>query len=137
VKRKEENKTAEQFRESLSIRTPSIQTPVDDLSGGNQQKVMLSKWLNAEPKLLILDEPTRGVDVGAKADVHRLVDELAASGMAIIVISSDLPEVLTMSDRILVMREGRSMGVFSTEEADQEVIMTAAMGQKTQAKGGA
>jgi rhamnose transport system ATP-binding protein len=135
VKRKEENKTAEQFRESLSIRTPSIQTPVDDLSGGNQQKVMLSKWLNAEPKLLILDEPTRGVDVGAKADVHRLVDELAASGMAIIVISSDLPEVLTMSDRILVMREGRSMGIFSTEEADQEVIMTAAMGQNAQTEG--
>jgi rhamnose transport system ATP-binding protein len=132
VKTKEENETAEQFRQSLNIRTPSIQTQVEDLSGGNQQKVMLSKWLNAEPKLLILDEPTRGVDVGAKADVHRLVDALAASGMAIIVISSDLPEVLAMSDRILVMREGRSMGVFSQEEADQEVIMTAAMGQNNQ-----
>jgi rhamnose transport system ATP-binding protein len=130
VKRKKENKTAEQFRQSLSIRTPSIQTQVEDLSGGNQQKVMLSKWLNAEPKLLILDEPTRGVDVGAKADVHRLVDELAAAGMAIIVISSDLPEVLAMSDRILVMREGRSMGIFPAGEADQEVIMTAAMGRK-------
>ena len=135
VKTKEENETAEQFRQSLNIRTPSIQTQVEDLSGGNQQKVMLSKWLNAEPKLLILDEPTRGVDVGAKADVHRLVDALAASGMAIIVISSDLPEVLAMSDRILVMREGRSMGVFSQEEADQEVIMTAAMGQNNQVQG--
>ena len=131
VKTQQENKTAEQFRQSLNIRTPSIQTQVEDLSGGNQQKVMLSKWLNAEPKLLILDEPTRGVDVGAKADVHRLVDELAASGMAIIVISSDLPEVLAMSDRILVMREGRSMGIFSRAEADQEMIMTAAMGQKS------
>jgi rhamnose transport system ATP-binding protein len=131
VKTKDEKETAEQFRQNLNIRTPSIETQVDDLSGGNQQKVMLSKWLNAEPKLLILDEPTRGVDVGAKADVHRLVDELAASGMAIIVISSDLPEVLAMSDRILVMREGRSMGIFDVAEADQEVIMTAAMGQKS------
>ncbi len=113
VRTQEENKTADKFRQRLNIRTPSIQTQVEDLSGGNQQKVMLSKWLNAEPKVLILDEPTRGVDVGAKADVHRLVGELAASGMAIIVISSDLPEVLAMSDRILVMREGRSMGVFS------------------------
>lgn len=135
VKRKEENKTAEQFRGDLSIRTPSIQTQVRNLSGGNQQKVMLSKWLNASPKLLILDEPTRGVDVGAKADVHRLVDELAAAGMAIIVISSDLPEVLAMSDRILVMREGRSMGIFPTEESDQEVIMTAAMGKKNRIEG--
>jgi rhamnose transport system ATP-binding protein len=135
VKTKKEKETAEQFRQSLTIRTPSIQTHVEDLSGGNQQKVMLSKWLNAEPKLLILDEPTRGVDVGAKADVHRLVDELAASGMAIIVISSDLPEVLAMSDRILVMREGRSMGIFSQAEADQESIMTAAMGQNHQTEG--
>ena len=136
VKTREENKTAERFRESLNIRTPSLQTQVKDLSGGNQQKVMLSKWLNADPQLLILDEPTRGVDVGAKADVHRLVDDLAASGMAIIVISSDLPEVLAMSDRILVMREGRSMGLFAQEEADQEVIMTAAMGQNKRHVGG-
>jgi rhamnose transport system ATP-binding protein len=135
VRTKKENETAEQFRQSLNIRTPSIQTDVEDLSGGNQQKVMLSKWLNAEPKLLILDEPTRGVDVGAKADVHRLVDELAASGMAIVVISSDLPEVLAMSDRILVMREGRSMGIFSQKEADQESIMTAAMGQNHRIEG--
>ncbi len=135
VKTAAENETAEKFRESLSIRTPSIQTEVEDLSGGNQQKVMLSKWLNADPQLLILDEPTRGVDVGAKADVHRLVDELAASGMAIIVISSDLPEVLAMSDRILVMREGRQMGLFEQEEADQEVIMTAAMGQDSNRAG--
>ena len=91
---------------------------------------MLSKWLNANPRLLILDEPTRGVDVGAKADVHRIVDELAAEGLAIIVISSDLPEVLAMSDRILVMREGKQMAIFSHEEADQEIVMNAAMGQK-------
>ena len=136
VRRRQEKATAEKFRDSLSIRTPSVTTEVDNLSGGNQQKVMLSKWLNAEPQVLILDEPTRGVDVGAKADVHRLVDELAAAGMAIIVISSDLLEVLAMSDRILVMREGRSMGVFGQDEATQEVIMTAAMGQKNDNKVG-
>jgi rhamnose transport system ATP-binding protein len=132
VKRQEERATAEKFRESLTIRTPSVDTLVDDLSGGNQQKVMLSKWLNADPKLLILDEPTRGVDVGAKVDVHRLVDELAASGLAIVIISSDLPEVLAMSDRILVMREGRQMTILEREEADQELIMSAAMGQQSE-----
>ncbi len=130
IRRSEESETAVKFRDNLSIRTPSIETAVENLSGGNQQKVMLSKWLNANPKLLILDEPTRGVDVGAKADVHRIVDELAAEGLAIIVISSDLPEVLAMSDRILVMREGKQMAIFSREEADQETIMNAAMGQK-------
>ena len=97
---------AERFRTALSIRTPRLETPVANLSGGNQQKVMIAKWLNTEPKILVLDEPTRGIDVGAKADVHRLVDELARSGMAVILISSDLPEVLAMSDRILVIREG-------------------------------
>jgi rhamnose transport system ATP-binding protein len=135
VKRPEEKATAEEFRQSLTIRTPSIETSVEDLSGGNQQKVMLSKWLNANPKLLILDEPTRGVDVGAKADVHRLVDELAATGLAIIVISSDLPEALAMSDRVLIMREGRQMGILTREEADQEAVMNAAMGQEMQAAG--
>jgi len=129
INRKEEARTAETFRRNLTIRTPSVRADVERLSGGNQQKVMLSKWLNTRPKLLILDEPTRGIDVGAKADVHHLIDDLAQHGMAIILISSDLPEVLAMSDRILVMREGRQMGIFSREEATQEVIMTAAMGQ--------
>ena len=89
---------------------------------------MLAKWLNAQPRVLILDEPTRGIDVGAKAEVHQIVDELAASGMAIILISSDLPEVIAMSDRVLVMREGRQMGIFERAEADEERIITAAMG---------
>jgi rhamnose transport system ATP-binding protein len=89
---------------------------------------MLAKWLNAQPSVLILDEPTRGIDVGAKAEVHQIVDELAASGMAIILISSDLPEVLAMSDHVLVMREGRQMGIFARAEADEERIITAAMG---------
>ena len=129
VQRQKEKSVAEKFRERLSIRTPSVEAPVAQLSGGNQQKVMLAKWLNAGPKVLILDEPTRGIDVGAKAEVHQLVDELAEQGLAIIVISSDLPEVLSMCDRILVMREGRQAAIFSRDEATQELIMAAAMGQ--------
>ncbi len=124
-----EKKTALQFRERLSIRTQTVDVPVAKLSGGNQQKVMLSKWLNAKPQLLILDEPTRGIDVGAKAEVHHMINDLAAQGLGIILVSSDMPEVLGMSDRILVMREGRQMGIFSRQEATQEKILTAAMGQ--------
>jgi rhamnose transport system ATP-binding protein len=90
---------------------------------------MLSKWLNTRPQLLILDEPTRGIDVGAKAEVHQMISELAAQGLGILLISSDLPEVLAMSDRILVMREGRQMGVFNRAEATQERILIAMMGQ--------
>jgi rhamnose transport system ATP-binding protein len=124
-----ENETAEAFRKRLSIRTPSVDLPVAKLSGGNQQKVMLSKWLNTRPSVLILDEPTRGVDVGAKAEVHAMIGELANEGIGIIMISSDLPEVLAISDRVLVMREGRQMAIFRREEANQETVMTAAMGQ--------
>jgi len=129
IKRRAEVSTAEEFRKRLSIRTPSVQADVERLSGGNQQKVMLSKWLNAGPKLLILDEPTRGIDVGAKAEVHQMISDLAARGLGVILISSDLPEVLAMSDRILVMREGRQMGVFEHADATEESVMTAAMGQ--------
>lgn len=129
LKRNEERKTAEEFRRNLDIRTPSVSIDVEKLSGGNQQKVMLSKWLNAEPRLFILDEPTRGIDVGAKAEVHHMINDLAARGLGIILISSDLPEVLAMSDWVVVMREGRQMGIFEKAQADQESIMTAAMGQ--------
>ena len=129
IRTAEERATAESFRKRLAIRTPSVELPVAKLSGGNQQKVMLSKWLNTHPALLILDEPTRGIDVGAKAEVHAMIGELAAEGIAIIMISSDLPEVLAMSDRILVMREGRQVAIFDREAATQESIMTAAMGQ--------
>lgn len=121
--------TAEAYRQKLSIRTPSIYLEAGKLSGGNQQKVMLSKWLNTRPRLLILDEPTRGIDVGAKAEVHHMINELAAQGLAIILISSDLPEVLAMSDRILVMREGRQVGIFDQRDATQETIVAAMMGQ--------
>ena len=124
-----ETETAEAYRKRLSIRTSSVDLAVAKLSGGNQQKVMLSKWLNTKPAVLILDEPTRGVDVGAKAEVHAIIAELAATGIGIILISSDLPEVLALSDRVLVMREGRQMTILSREEATQERVMTAAMGQ--------
>ena len=129
LKRGAERETADRFRERLRIRAPSVDTPASSLSGGNQQKVMLSKWLETRPRVLILDEPTRGIDVGAKVEVHQLVDELAAEGMAIILISSDLPEVLAMSDRILVMREGRQMAILAHHEATQEVVLATAMGQ--------
>ena len=89
---------------------------------------MLAKWLNTEPAVLILDEPTRGIDVGAKADVHQIIDDLARSGMAIVLISSDLPEVLAMSDRVLVMREGEQRGLFERADATQERVMAAAVG---------
>jgi rhamnose transport system ATP-binding protein len=126
--RSAERAVAGEFRDRLNIRTPSLETAVEQLSGGNQQKTMLAKWLNAQPAVLILDEPTRGIDVGAKADVHQIIDDLAAAGMAIVLISSDLPEVLAMSDRVLVMREGRQMGVFERGEATEESVITAAMG---------
>jgi ABC-type sugar transport system ATPase subunit len=98
------------------------------LSGGNQQKVVLAKWLASHPKVLILDEPTRGIDVGAKAEVHALMSQLAQTGMGIIMISSELPEILGMSDRILVMHEGRVAGILDRAEATQEKIMALASG---------
>jgi rhamnose transport system ATP-binding protein len=124
-----ENATAEAYRQQLSIRTHSVQLQASKLSGGNQQKVVLSKWLNTEPRLLILDEPTRGIDIGAKAEVHSIINQLAQQGLGIILISSDLPEVLAMSDRVLVMHEGQQMGIFERDQMTQETIMRAAMGQ--------
>jgi len=129
IRRRREEAVAQDYRKRLSIRAASIRLPVGNLSGGNQQKVVLAKWLHTKPILLILDEPTRGIDVGAKAEVHRIIDELAAEGIAIMLISSDLPEVLAMSDRILVMREGRQMAMLSHAEATQETVMRAAMGE--------
>jgi rhamnose transport system ATP-binding protein len=98
------------------------------LSGGNQQKAVLAKWLARKPKLLIVDEPTRGIDVGTKAEVHRLLSELAAQGVAVLMISSELPEVLGMADRIVVLFEGRVMRELARAEADEAVIMRAATG---------
>jgi rhamnose transport system ATP-binding protein len=128
IDRDQERADAQALKERLGIRAPSLSTPVSQLSGGNQQKTMLAKWLNAHPRVLILDEPTRGIDVGAKADVHMFIDELASSGISIILISSDLPEVIAMSDRVAVMREGHLTGIYSRGEATQERVMSAAVG---------
>ena len=129
IRRRAEEAAAERYRERLRIRARSVHVPVATLSGGNQQKVVLSKWLDTHPRVLILDEPTRGIDVGSKAEVHQIIDELAQEGIAIILISSDLPEVLATSDRILVMREGRQMAILGRDEATPELVLAAAMGQ--------
>jgi rhamnose transport system ATP-binding protein len=123
-----ERRLARRFMEQLRIRATSPGQVVRSLSGGNQQKVVLSKWLAAEPRILVLDEPTHGVDVGTKADVHRAISHLAAQGLTILMISSELPEILGMSDRVLVMREGRLVAEFSRADATQERIIEAASG---------
>ena len=116
------------FMEQLRIKATSPAQVVRSLSGGNQQKVVLSKWLAAEPRILILDEPTHGVDVGTKADVHRTISHLATQGLTILLISSELPEILGMSDRVLVMREGRLVAEIARAEATQERVIAAAAG---------
>jgi rhamnose transport system ATP-binding protein len=122
-----ENDLADKTIKQLSIRAYSREQVVNKLSGGNQQKVVVGKWLASKPKLLIMDEPTRGVDVGAKAEIHRLISELAQQGLGILMISSELPEILGMSDRILVMREGEIVAEYSRAEATQENIAAAMM----------
>ena len=122
------DKEVQRQRESLAIKTPSIRQLIKLLSGGNQQKVLVSRWLMTNPDILMIDEPTRGIDVGAKAEIHRLMSTLAQEGKAILMVSSELPEILGMSDRVLVMHEGRITGEFSRAEATQERIMAAATG---------
>ena len=119
-----EGEVAERYRDRLSIKSSSIEQAVVNLSGGNQQKVVLSKWLFADPDILILDEPTRGIDVGAKFEIYTVIRDLAAQGKAIIVISSELPELLGVADRLYVMNEGRFVGEMPTAEASQERIMS-------------
>ena len=123
-----ERAAAQEYVARLRIQTPSLSQLVQFLSGGNQQKVVLAKWLATHAKLFILDEPTRGIDVGAKLEIHRLMDELVAQGTPIVMISSEMPEILGMSDRIYVMREGRIAGEFAHHEASQERILTCAVG---------
>lgn len=115
---------AEEYREKLRTKCPSVEQNVGNLSGGNQQKVLLAKWMFAEPDILILDEPTRGIDVGAKYEIYCIINDLVAAGKSVIMISSELPEVLGMSDRIYIMNEGRIVGELSGEEATQELIMS-------------
>jgi rhamnose transport system ATP-binding protein len=128
IGRAAERRLAQRWAERLSLRFHSLSDPVQFLSGGNQQKVVLAKWLATEPKLLLIDEPTRGIDVGTKAEVHRLISELAAEGLGVLMISSELPEVLGMADRVLVMHEGRLTRELSRAEADEERVIRAATG---------
>jgi rhamnose transport system ATP-binding protein len=127
-----ESELAREWATRLQLKFHRLSDPVGFLSGGNQQKVVLAKWLATEPKLLIVDEPTRGIDVGTKAEVHRLMSELAGSGLAVLMISSELPEVLGMADRVLVMHEGRLTAELSREQADEESVMRAATGRMTE-----
>jgi rhamnose transport system ATP-binding protein len=113
--------------QQFQIRASSVEQIAEKLSGGNQQKVVLAKWLATKPRVLIMDEPTRGIDIGAKSEIHRLMSELAQQGLAILMISSELPEIMGMSDRILVMREGTIVAEFSRAEATQEMVATAMM----------
>lgn len=112
------------YKEKLHTKCPTVEQNVGNLSGGNQQKVLLAKWMFADPDVLILDEPTRGIDVGAKYEIYCIINQLVAEGKSVIMISSELPEVLGMCDRIYVMNEGRIVGELAREEASQEVIMS-------------
>jgi D-xylose transport system ATP-binding protein len=122
-----ERATAHKYEKLLRVKTQSIETPIKNLSGGNQQKVILAKCLMTKPKVLFLDEPTRGIDVGAKTEIYHLIRSLAAEGIAIVIVSSELPEILGLSDRVLVMCQGRITEI--TGKATQETIMTAALAQ--------
>jgi rhamnose transport system ATP-binding protein len=123
-----ERRHAARWADRLHTRYSALSDPVGLLSGGNQQKVVLAKWLSTEPGLLIVDEPTRGIDVATKAEVHRLLAGLAAEGVAVLMVSSELPEVLGMADRVLVMREGRLVAELPGDTADEESVMLAATG---------
>jgi inositol transport system ATP-binding protein len=123
VAEKEITKACKTMSDTLRVKTPNMEERVENLSGGNQQKVLIGRWLLTNPKILILDEPTRGIDVGAKAEIHRLVSQLAGQGVAVIMISSEMPEVLGMSDRIMVMHEGRVTVFLDRAEATQVKVM--------------
>ncbi len=128
IGKKREDEDAKMCQNKLSIRAASLNQTIGSLSGGNQQKAIIARWLLTNPKVLILDEPTRGIDVGSKSEIHRLISELAAEGMAVVMISSEMPEILGMSDRIIVMREGSIMGEFNRTDADQETLIKRAFG---------
>ena len=125
-----ERELAQRYVERFAVKTPAIFTPAGNLSGGNQQKVALSRWLATEPRALILDEPTQGIDVGAKSEIHALMGDLAARGLAILLISSELPEVLGMSDRVAVMHNGALMGILDRAEATQQRVLSLALGHR-------
>jgi ribose transport system ATP-binding protein len=122
-----ENRLAQNYVERLKIKTPSVQEIVENLSGGNQQKVIIAKWLATNPRILLLDEPTRGIDVNAKNEIYRLISELAQAGLAIILVSSELPEIMAIADRIIVLSEGRKTAEFPRSQVTEEMIMKAAI----------
>lgn len=128
ISRSRDRSTAQKLAGELQVKAPSVETAIGTLSGGNQQKAVIARWLARRPRILILDEPTRGVDVGAKAEIYRLVRQIASDGVAVLVISSELPEVLGLSDRVLVMREGRLVGELSSQTADEQKVMALATG---------
>ena len=128
IDRKSEHRLVVDYIRRLSIRTSSPSAPVSSLSGGNQQKVVISRWLSTNPSILILDEPTQGIDIGAKSEVHRIISELAEAGMAILLISSDLLELLGLADRVLVVRDGKLVGELSQDDANQQSVMELALG---------
>jgi ABC-type sugar transport system ATPase subunit len=117
---------ANRHRKTLNIRVSRIEQPVSSLSGGNQQKVALAKWLDFSPAVIIFDEPTRGIDIGAKTEIYSIMGELAAKGTAIVMISSELPELISVADRIMVMQEGRMKGIVLKEDMTQEHVMSLA-----------
>lgn len=123
VRRSTERMIAGTFFDRLRVKSPSMEAPVSGLSGGNQQKVALAKWLARECPILMVDEPTRGVDVGAKAEIHRLLEELAAGGTAILLISSELPELMRLSDRVVVLRQGRQVGELDQDQFGQAALL--------------
>jgi ABC-type sugar transport system ATPase subunit len=129
IRRRLERQTASEYVTQLHVRTPSLDQEVGKLSGGNQQKVVLARWMAAKPKVLILDEPTRGIDVGAKAEIYRLVDDLANQGLGVMFISSELPEILGLSDRIYVMQNGRIAGELPGPSATEEAVLGLAMAE--------
>jgi rhamnose transport system ATP-binding protein len=128
VDRGREQRLAADYSQQLQVRSTGVDQLASGLSGGNQQKVVIAKWLATKPRVLLLDEPTQGVDIGAKAEVHRIISQLAGQGMAIVLISSELPEVLGMADRVVVLHEGRIAAEFGRDEASQERVMAAATG---------
>ena len=132
---KEEDRQAEIYVKAMHTKTPSIQQNAGNLSGGNQQKVLLAKWMFAEPDVLILDEPTRGIDVGAKYEIYQIINEMVSQGKAVVMISSELPELLGMCDRIYVMNEGKMVGEFTAAEATQEKIMSTILSSDSEAAG--
>ena len=122
---------AEHYRKALRVKTPTVDEGVNKLSGGNQQKVVLGKWMFTDPDLLILDEPTRGIDVGAKTEIYGIINELAAQGKGIIMISSELPELLGVTDRIYTIFEGAITNEVATKDADQETLLRGMTGERS------